>query len=106
MNSIFDKGSTSFGDSYDDFSDFLEKEDVIESDRKFGAINFTQEVNNKLNIIDYGIFSKTKESTLIESTNKYNTFTEDRSIATATNNQLAMGSFNAVLCQIIKTSGI
>jgi hypothetical protein len=93
MNFIFDKGSTSFGDSYDDFSGFLEKEDVIESDRKFGAINC-------------GIFSKTKESTLTESTNKYNTFTEDRSIATATNNQLAMGSFNAVLCQIIKTSGI
>ncbi|PKG43111.1 TonB-dependent receptor [Psychroflexus sp. MES1-P1E] len=96
MNSIFDKGSTSFGDSYDDFSDFLEKEDVIESDRKFGAINFTQEVNNKLNITGYGIFSKTKESTLVESTNEYNTFTEDRSIATATNNQLAMGSFNAI----------
>lgn len=96
MNSIFDKGSTSFGDSYDDFSDFLEKEDVVESDRKFGAVNFTQEVNNKLNISGYGIFSKTKESTLVESTNEYNTFTEDRSIATVTNNQLAMGSFNAI----------
>lgn len=96
MNSIFDKGSTSFGDSYEDFSDFLEKEDVVESDRKFGAVNFTQEVNNKLNISGYGIFSKTKESTLVESTNEYNTFTEERSIATATNNQLAMGSFNAI----------
>jgi hypothetical protein len=96
MNSIFDKGTTIFEDSYDDFSDFLEKEDVIESDRKFGAINFTQEVNNKLNITGYGIFSKTKESTLVESTNEYNTFTEDRSIATATNNELAMGSISAV----------
>lgn len=96
MNSIFDKGTTTFEDSYDDFSDFLEKEDVIESDRKFGAINFTQEVNNKLNITGYGIFSKTKESTLVESTNEYNTFTEDRSIATATNNELAMGSISAV----------
>jgi len=95
-NSIFDKGTTTFEDSYDDFSDFLEKEDVIESDRKFGAINFTQEVNNKLNIMGYGIFSKTKESTLVESTNEYNTFTEDRSIATATNNELAMGSISAV----------
>jgi len=62
MNSIFDKGTTTFEDSYDDFSDFLEKEDVIESDRKFGAINFTQEVNNKLNTTGYGIFSKTKIS--------------------------------------------
>jgi hypothetical protein len=96
MNSIFDKGTTTFEDSYDDFSDFLEKEDVIESDRKFGAINFTQEVNNKLNITGYGIFSKTKESTLVESTNEYNLFTEDRSIATATNNELAMGSISAV----------
>lgn len=96
MNSIFNKGSTSFGDSYDDFSDFLEKEDVVESDRKFGAVNFTQEVNNKLSISGYGIFSKTKESTLVESTNEYNTFTEDRSIATATNNELFMGSFNAI----------
>jgi hypothetical protein len=96
MNSIFDKGSTSFEDSYDDFSDFLEKEDVVESDRKFGAVNFTQEVNNKLSLSGYGIFSKTKESTLVESTNEYNTFTEDRSIATATDNQLAMGNLNAI----------
>jgi hypothetical protein len=49
-----------------------------------------------LNITGYGIFSKTKESTLVESTNEYNLFTEDRSIATATNNELAMGSISAV----------
>ena len=96
INSIFDKGSTHFEDSYDDFSDFLEKEDVVKSDRKFGAVNFTQNVNHKLDITGYGIFSKTKESTLVESTKKYNTFTEESTIATATNNKLTMGSIQAV----------
>ncbi|MDT0294317.1 hypothetical protein ACFQ3R_01295 [Mesonia ostreae] len=33
---------------------------------------------------------------MIESTNRYNTFTEENAISTATNNQLAMGSLNAI----------
>ncbi len=94
INSIFDKGNTNFENSYDDFADFLEKEDVIKSDRKFAAINFTQQVNKELDITGYGIFSKTKESTLIESTNRYNTFTEENTIATNTSNALAMASVN------------
>lgn len=96
MNQVFKEGNTVFDTPNDDFLQFIENEDVIKSVRQFGAINFTQEVNNKLNVSGYGIFSKTKENTFSQSTNQYNTFTEKQDLTSMTNNEFAIGNIKAV----------
>ena len=96
LNSVFNQGSTDFHFSNNDFLQFLESEDVVESRRQFGALNISQEVNNKLNISAYGIFSKTKEETFVQATNRYNTFTEISERSSATDNILGIGDIKAV----------
>lgn len=96
LNSVFDQGSTDFDFSNDDFLQFLESEDVVESRRQFGALNISQEVNNKLNISAYGIFSKTKEETFVQAINRYNTFTESSERSSATDNIMGIGHIKAV----------
>ena len=96
LNPVFNQGNTDFDFSNDDFSQFLESEDVVESRRQFGAFNFSQEVNNKLNISAYGIFSKTKEETFVQAINRYNTFTEISERSSATDNILGIGHIEAV----------
>jgi len=96
LNSVFNQGNTSFDSSNDDFSQFLESADVVESQRQFGALNISQEVNNKLNISAYGIFSKTKEETLVQATKSYNTFIERSELSSATDNLLGIGDIKAV----------
>lgn len=96
LNSTFKTGNTVFETPNDDFQQFLEKPDVVNSARKFGALNFTQEVNNKLNLSGYGIFSKTKENTFSQSINQYNTFTETKVLSSGTDNAFAIGNLKAV----------
>ena len=96
LNSVFNQGNTSFNGSNDDFSQFLESADVVESRRQFGAVNISQEVNNKLNISAYGIFSKTNEETFVQATNRYNTFTERSERSSSTDNIFGIGHIEAV----------
>lgn len=96
LNPVFNQGNTDFDFSNDDFSQFLESEDVVESRRQFGALNFSQEVNNKLNISAYGIFSKTNEETFVQAINRYNPFTEISKRSSATDNILGIGHIKAV----------
>lgn len=96
LNSVFNQGNTDFNATNDDFSQFLESEDVIKSDRKFAALNISQEVNNSLNISAYGIFSDTKEKAFVQAVNRYNTFTETRELSSETENKLAIGHIKAV----------
>lgn len=96
LNSVFNQGSTNLDFSNDDFLQFLENEDVLDSRRQFGALNISQEVNNKLNISVYGIFSKTNEETFVKAINRYNTFTEISENSSAIDNVLGMGNIKAV----------
>lgn len=96
LNSVFNHGNTDFDFSNDDFLQFLESEDVVESRRQFGAFNISQEINNKLNVSAYGIFSKTKEETFVQATNRYNTFTENIEHSSATENILGIGHIQAL----------
>src|SRR5690606_9334329 len=61
INQIFKIGSTIFNTADDDFLQFLESNDVVSAKREFGALNISTEVNNKLNISGYGLFSTTSE---------------------------------------------
>ncbi|WP_336128178.1 carboxypeptidase-like regulatory domain-containing protein [Mesoflavibacter sp. CH_XMU1422-2] len=92
VSQIFNKGKTVINNSLNDFMQFIEKEDVIKSNRKFGALNINQEINNKMNISSYGIFSKTKDNALNETINQYNNFTENSNYESINHNDFYVGN--------------
>lgn len=92
VSQIFNKGKTVINNSLNDFMQFVEKEDVIKSNRKFGALNINQEINNKMNISSYGIFSKTKDNALNETINQYNNFTENSNYESINHNDFYVGN--------------
>ena len=80
--------------SASDFSQFLETQDLVKSTNKFGALNITKVVNNKLHISGYAIFSQSKNETLTQSVNQYSTFTEAKENGSQLKNILGIGKFN------------
>ncbi|MFI2742078.1 carboxypeptidase-like regulatory domain-containing protein [Zhouia sp. PK063] len=92
LNQTFTKGNTNFEMPNDDFLQFIESNDAVTSKRKFAALNITKEINNKLNVSGYAIFSNTNEETFNLSTNQYNTFTEQKSLGTTAKNIFAIGN--------------
>ena len=91
VNAVF---SGNFNWKGGDFSQFLESRDILTSKQKFGALNITKTTSSTLDISGYAIFSNSKTSSLLESTNEYNTFTELKTNKTNTNNLLGIGNFN------------
>lgn len=96
LNSVFNQGSTDLNYSNIDFTQFLESQDVVKSRRQFGALNISQEVNNKLDISAYGLFSKTNEKTFVEAINRYNSFSEISENSSAIDNVIGIGNIQAV----------
>jgi hypothetical protein len=80
--------------SASDFSQFLETQDIVASNNKFGALNITKVINSKLDISGYAIFSHSKNETYQESINQYTAFTEDKEHSSATRNILGIGKLN------------
>ena len=91
INAVFKRGNSIFKESNNDFAQFLENKDLTSSKNKFGALNITQEVNNKLNISGYSIFSYSKDKMINQSINQYNTFNEVKSTTGSTKNILGIG---------------
>lgn len=80
--------------SSSDFSQFLETQNFVNSNNKFGALNITKVVNSKLDVSGYAIFSHSKNETLIESINQYTAFTEEKENKSNTRNILGIAKFN------------
>ncbi|MGY8909583.1 MAG: carboxypeptidase-like regulatory domain-containing protein [Flavobacteriales bacterium] len=91
VNAIF---SGNFNFRGGDFSQFLESNDVLKSQQKFGALNITKVATDKLDVSGYAIFSNSETSSLIENLNEYTTFSEERTNATNTDNLLGIGNLN------------
>ena len=96
LNSVFTQGKTDLDFSSEDFLQFLEGDDVVESQREFAAANISQEINNNLSVSAYGIFSRTEEATFVQAINRYNTFTESSERSSATDNALGIGNIKVV----------
>lgn len=64
------------------------------SKQKFGALNITKTATSKLDIAGFAIFSNTNTSSFVEDFNEYNTFTEERTNKTITDNLLGIGNLN------------
>jgi hypothetical protein len=94
INQVFREGNTHYKKSNIDLLQFIESTDVFQKLSKFAALNITKELNTKLIVSGYGIFSFTKEKTLNQSSNRYNTYRELKDNSTNTNNNLYIGNFN------------
>ncbi|PWI28981.1 hypothetical protein DI383_14025 [Flavobacteriaceae bacterium LYZ1037] len=94
LNEAFKNGSTVFNTINNDFLQLLENKNVIKSQNQFAAINISQEINNKLNVQGYGIFSNTKDETYNQSLNQYNTFNELKDELGQAQSTFAIGNLN------------
>ena len=91
INAVLKGNGSIFKSSSSDFAQFMESKDVVRSTHQFGALNITQEVNSKLDITGYVIFSHNKNETLKQSINQYTDFIEDKSNRSNTKNLLGIG---------------
>lgn len=91
MNAVF---SGNFSWKGGDFSQFMQSNDVLSSQQKFGALNITKAATEKFDVSGYAIFSNSKTASLIENQNEYTAFTEDRTRKTNFDNLLGIGNLN------------
>lgn len=91
VNAIF---SGNFNFRGGNFSQFMESNNVLTSQQKFGALNITRVATEKLDVSGYAIFSNSETISFIENFNEYTTFSEERTNATNTDNLLGIGNLN------------
>ena len=91
INSVF---SGNFNFRGGDFAQFMQSNDVVKSDQKFGALNITKTASSKLDVSGFAIFSSSNIGNFKEDFNEYNTFTEQRTNSTNADNLLGIGNLN------------
>ena len=91
INSVF---SGNFNFRGGDFAQFMQSNDVVKSNQKFGALNITKTANSKLDVSGFAIFSSSNIGNFKEDFNEYNTFTEQRTNSTNADNLLGIGNLN------------
>ncbi|WP_298949010.1 carboxypeptidase-like regulatory domain-containing protein [uncultured Polaribacter sp.] len=91
INSVF---SGNFNFRGGDFAQFMQSNDVVKSEQKFGALNITKTANSKLDVSGFAIFSSSNIGNFKEDFNEYNTFTEQRTNSTNADNLLGIGNLN------------
>jgi len=73
------KGNTSiYNVSGSDFSQFLETQDLVSSQNRFGALNITKNTSKKLEVSGFAIFSHTNTNSFTQSYNQYAAFNEEK----------------------------
>ncbi|APZ45815.1 hypothetical protein BW723_05670 [Polaribacter reichenbachii] len=91
VNAIF---NGNFSRKGGDFSQFMQSNDMLSSQHKFGALNITKVATKKLDVSGYAIFSNSETASLIENLNEYTTFSEKRTNTTNADNLLGIGNLN------------
>jgi carboxypeptidase-like protein len=98
VNAILKGNGSIYNVSGSDFSQFLEKQDVVSSSNKFGALNISKTINPKLDISGYAIFSRSNTKTFTETDNQYFTDTynyiEEKVSGNSSRNILGIGKLN------------
>ena len=94
ISAVFKKGFSSLLKSNNDLSQFLESQDFLKSNNKFGALNIVKSTSETLDISGFGIFSYSKINTLENNINQYATFIENTNINGSTKNVFGIGKLN------------
>ncbi len=88
------KGNSSIYTPSSDFSQFIETQDLVSSQNRFGAINITKNTSKKLEVSGYAIFSHTNTQNFIKSFNQYTEFNEDKDNKSEARNLLGIAKLN------------
>ncbi|EAQ42676.1 carboxypeptidase-like regulatory domain-containing protein [Polaribacter sp. MED152] len=91
VNAVF---SGNFSWKGGDFSQFMQSNDMLSSQHKFGALNITKVATKKLDVSGYAIVSNSETASFIENLNEYTTFSEKRTNTTNADNLLGIGNLN------------
>ena len=94
VSSFLKDDSSRYNSSENDFSQFLEAQDLVESNNKFGALNITKTINSKLSIGGYAIFSHSKNKTFESSINNYSNFNEENELNSVNKTILGIAKLN------------
>jgi len=93
ISAVFKNGFSSLLKS-NDLSQFLESQDFLKSNNKFGALNIVKSTSETLDISGFGIFSYSKINTLEDNINQYATFIENTNTNGSTKNVFGIGKLN------------
>ncbi|WCC41503.1 carboxypeptidase-like regulatory domain-containing protein [Tenacibaculum finnmarkense] len=94
ISAVFKNGFSSLLKSNGDLSQFLESQDFLKSNNKFGALNIVKSTSETLDISGFGIFSYSKINTLENNINQYATYIENTDINGSTKNVFGIGKLN------------
>jgi len=78
----------------DDFSQFLNSNDILKSENKFAALNITKTATSKLDVSGFAIISSTNTNSFEESSNQYTSITEQKENTTNAENVFGIGKLN------------
>jgi len=76
------------------FTQFLEKKEVVKSQQKFAALNISKTTSSSLDVAGYAIFSNSNTNSFVENTNQYTSFIEQKTNATHVDNLLGIANLN------------
>ena len=72
ISSLLTNAKSYFSSLNEGFRQFMDNQDIIESQNQFGALNLNQTVNSKLSLSTYGIWSYMRSKSITQTINKYN----------------------------------
>jgi hypothetical protein len=88
------KGNSNIYTTSSDFSQFLETQDLVSSQNRFGALNITKNTSKKLEVSGYAIFSHTNTQNFTKTFNQYTAFNEDKDNNSEARNLLGIAKLN------------
>jgi|TARA_B110000114_G_C15088089_1_gene397146 hypothetical protein len=91
INAIF-KGNFNF--RRNDFSQFLQSQDLVSNRQNFAALNIAKTTSNELDISGYAIFSNNKTGSFFETINEYSSFIEDKEVKNNNKNIVGISRFS------------
>jgi len=98
INAVLRDEGSSINSSKSDFTPFLETQDLVNSQHKFGALNITKTINEKLIMGGYAILSQSNTEAFAKTMNQYTSvisnFTEDKESNNNAKSFLGIGKFS------------
>lgn len=91
LNAVF-SGNFSFKNN--DYSRFIQNQDVITNHQRFSALNFTKITSDKLEVSGYIIFLHSNSENFLQTINEYSLFTENKKNRNTIKNVLGIGKLD------------
>ncbi|MDX1830297.1 MAG: carboxypeptidase-like regulatory domain-containing protein [Lutibacter sp.] len=94
VSAVLKGNSSIYNVSGSGFSQFLETQDLVSSQNRFGALNITKNTSKKLEVSGFAIFSHTNTNSFTQSYNQYAAFNEEKDNNSNVRNILGIAKLN------------